>query len=88
VARDASAGEALAGPVAPGEHVHRHGPHLLSRCFREARAETPQGRLRACAPGAVATRRRSLPDRRALFPPPIPAPPLGSLTACLPAKQA
>src|SRR5262252_5174130 len=51
------------------------------------RAETPQGSLPACASGDVATRIRSITDRHSLFPTPLPAPPLGSLTAFLPAKQ-
>src|SRR5215467_2608242 len=79
--------DALAGKVAPVEHVHRHLHHLLYRFFRDSRAETPQGSLPACASGDVATRIRSITDRHSLFPTPLPAPPLGSLTAFLPAKQ-
>ena len=68
-------------------HGHRHLHHLLYRFFRDSRAETPQGSLLAFAPGDITTRIRSITDRRSLFPTPIPAPPLGSLTAFLPAKK-
>src|SRR5215467_13044718 len=71
--------DALAGKVAPVEHVYRHLHHLLYRFFRDSRAETPQGSLPACASGDVATRIRSITDRHSLFPTPLPAPPLGSL---------
>ena len=66
------------------EHVHRHLHHLLYRFFCDSRAETPQGSLLACAPGDVATRIRSITDRRSLFPTPIPAPPWVGLAAFLP----
>jgi hypothetical protein len=69
------------------EHVHRHLHHLLYRFFRHSRAETPQGSQPACASGDVATRIRSITERRSLFPTPIPAPLLGSLTAFLPSKK-
>jgi len=63
---------------------HRHLPHLLYRFLYASRAETPQGSLRACAPGDVTTRIRPMTGRPSLFPTPIPAPPLVGLTASLP----
>ena len=76
--------DALAGKVAPVEPVHRHLQHLLYRFLRRSRAETPQGSLRAFAPGDVTTRIRPMTGRPSLFPTPIPAPPLVGLAAFLP----
>src|SRR5882672_6707615 len=81
--------DSLAGKVAPVERVHRHLPHLLCRFFWRSRAETPQGSLPAGASGDVActtgaTRIHLMTRRPALFPTPIPAPPLVGLAAFLP----
>ena len=76
--------DALAGKVAPVEHVHRHLQHLLYQFFYGFRAETPQGSRLAFAPGDVATRIPPMTGGRSLFPAPLPAPPLVSLTASLP----
>ena len=76
--------DALAGKVAPVQKSHRHLQHLLYRFLHGSRAETPQGSLRACAPGDVTTRIRPVTGRPSLFPTPIPAPPLVGLTASLP----
>ena len=71
---------------------HRHLQHLLYRFLRGSRAETPQGSLPAFASGDVAnavgaTRIHPITGRHSLFPTPIPAPPLVSLTAFLPSKK-
>jgi hypothetical protein len=58
--------------------------HLLYRFLRDSRAETPQGSQPACASGDVATRIRSITERRSLFPTPLPALPLVGLAASLP----
>ena len=84
--------DALAGKVAPVEHVHRPLHHLLYRFFRDSRAETPQGSLPACASGHVAstpgaTRILPITRRHSLFPTPLPAPPLVGLMAFLPYKK-
>jgi hypothetical protein len=63
---------------------HRHLQHLLCRFFRRSRTGTPQGSLLAFAPGNVTTRIRPITGRHSLFPTPIPAPPLVSLTTFLP----
>jgi hypothetical protein len=63
---------------------HRHLQHLLCRFFRRSRTGTPQGSLLAFAPGDVTTRIRPITGRHSLFPTPIPAPPLVSLTTFLP----
>jgi hypothetical protein len=83
-ARYWTAVDSLPGKVAPVEQVHRHLQHLLYRFLCCSRAETPQGSLLAFAPGNVATRIRPITRRHLLFPTPIPAPPLVSLTASLP----
>jgi len=64
-------------------HVHRP----LHRFVKFSRPSTPQGSLPACASGDVATRLRPMTGRHALFPTPIPAPPLGGLTAFLPSRK-
>ena len=84
--------DALPGKGAPVAHSHRHVQHLLDRFLRGSRAETPQGSLPACASGDVAnavgaTRIHPMTGRHSLFPTPLPAPPLVSLTAFLPSKK-
>ena len=69
------------------EPSHRHLQHLLYRLLRDSRAETPQGSQPACASGDVATRIRSITERRSLFPTPLPALPLVGLTASLPPME-
>ena len=76
--------DALAGKVAAVAHGHRHLQHLLYQFFYGFRAETPQGSRLACAPGDVATRIPPITEGHSLFPAPLPAPPLVSLTASLP----
>ena len=80
----AGAFAASEGKGAPGPQSHRHVPPLLGRFHPGSRAETPQGSRRAFAPGAVAPRLHPMTGRHALFPTPIPAPPLVRLTAFLP----
>src|SRR5205823_8620953 len=72
------------GKIAPVARSHRHLQHLLYRFLYGSRAETPQGSLRAFAPGDVTTRIRPVTGRPSLFPTPIPAPPSVGLTPSLP----
>jgi hypothetical protein len=75
------------GGDSPSRRVRRHWHRPLYRFFKVSRPSTPQGSLPAGASGDVATRLRPAPGRPALFPTPLPAPPLVGLTAFLPSKK-